>query len=119
MIKLYTLKNLSDFSSDAVFKICLALEKYGLNQGQIKEFDTYDELYFETIVALEQGEHIIVAAENGDYNEFKRNIISRFILEEYSSEEIQEAIEKNAGDDIDEIDEVEDAVEETEETSEE
>lgn len=104
MIKLYTLKNLSDFSSDAVFKICLALEKYGLNQGQIKEFDTYDELYFETIVALEQGEHIIVAAENGDYNEFKRNIISRFILEEYSSEEIQEAIEKNAGDDIDEID---------------
>lgn len=104
MIKLYTLKNLSDFSSDAVFKICLALEKYGLNQGQIKEFDSYDELYFETIVALEQGEHIIVAAENGDYNEFKRNIISRFILEEYSSEEIQEVIERNAGDDIDEID---------------
>lgn len=104
MIKLYTLKNLSDFSSDAVFKICLALEKYGLNQGQIKEFDTYDELYFETIVALEQGEHIIVAAENGDYNEFKRSIISRFILEEYSSEEIQQVIEKNAGDDISEID---------------
>ena len=104
MIKLYTLKNLSDFSSDAVFKICLALEKYGLNQGQIKEFDSYDELYFETIVALEQGEHIIVAAENDDYNEFKRNIISRFILEEYSSEEIQEVIERNAGDDIDEID---------------
>ncbi|MBR5825655.1 MAG: hypothetical protein IKY78_01070 [Clostridia bacterium] len=104
MIKLYTLKNLSDFSSDAVFKICLALEKYGLKQSQIKEFDSYDELYFETIVALEQGEHIIVAAENSDYNEFKRNIISRFILEECSSEEIQQVIEKNAGDDIDEID---------------
>ncbi len=104
MIKLYTLKNLSDFSSDAVFKICLALEKYGLNQSQIKEFDSYDELYFETIVALEQGEHIIVAAENSDYNEFKRNIISRLILEEYASEEIQQVIEKNAGDDISEID---------------
>ena len=104
MIKLYTLKNLSDFSSDAVFKICLALEKYGLNQGQIKEFDSYDELYFETIVALEQGEHIIVAAENDDYNEFKRSIISRLILEEDYSQEIQDIIEKNAGDDISEID---------------
>jgi len=104
MIKLFTLKNLSDFSSDAVFKICLALEKYGLNQGQIMAFDSYDELYFETIVALEQGEHIIVAAENEDYNEFKRNVISRLILEEYSSEEIQQVIEKNAGDDISEID---------------
>ena len=104
MIKLYTLKDLSDFSSDAVFKICLALEKYGLNQGQIKEFDSYDELYFETIVALEHGEHIIVAAENNDYNEFKRNIISRLILEEYSDEEIGAVIEKNAGEDISEID---------------
>lgn len=104
MIKLYTLKNLSDFSSDAVFKICLALEKHGLNQGQIKEFDSYDELYFETIVALEHGEHIIVGAENSDYNEFKRNIISRLLLEEASDKEIEEVIEKNAGEDISEID---------------
>lgn len=104
MIKLYTLKNLSDFSSDAVFKICLALEKYGLKQGQTKEFDSYDELYFETIVALEHGEHIIVAAENNDYNEFKRDVISRLLLEEYSDEEIAAVIEKNAGEDISEID---------------
>ncbi len=104
MIKLYTLKNLSDFSSDAVFKICLALEKHGLNQGQIKEFDSYDELYFETIVALEHGEHIIVGAENSDYNEFKRNVISRLLLEEASDKEIEEVIEKNAGEDISEID---------------
>ncbi len=104
MIKLFTLKNLSDFSSDAVFKICLALEQFGLSQSQIKEFESYDELYFETIVALEQGEHIIVAAENEDYNEFKRSVISRLLLEEYSSEEIAGVIEKNAGEDISEID---------------
>ena len=104
MIKLFTLKNLSDFSSDAVYKICLALEKYGLNQSRIMEYDSYDELYFETIVALEHGEHIIVAAENEDYNEFKRNIISRLLLEEYHSAEIEKVIEKNAGEDVSEID---------------
>lgn len=104
MIKLFTLKNLSDFSSDAVYKICLALEQYGLNQGQIKEFESYDELYFETIVALEQGEHIIVAAENDSYNKFKRDIIGKVLLEEYESDEIAQVIEKNAGDDLCEID---------------
>lgn len=104
MIKLFTLKNLSDFSSDAVYKICLALEQYGLNQGQIKEFENYDELYFETIVALEQGEHIIVAAENEGYNKFKRDLISKVLLEEAESSEIAQEIEKNAGDDLSEID---------------
>lgn len=104
MIKLFTLKNLSDFSSDAVYKICLALEQYGLNQAQIKEFESNDELYFETIVALEQGEHIIVATENAGYNKFKRDIIGKVLLEEYESAEIAQLIEKNAGEDISEID---------------
>lgn len=104
MIKLFTLKNLSDFSSDAVYKICLALEQYGLNQGQVKEFESYDELYFETIVSLEQGEHIIVAAENDSYNKFKRDLINKVLLEEQESREIAQVIEKNAGDDISEID---------------
>ncbi len=104
MIKLFTLKNLSDFSSDAVYKICLALEQYGLRQDQTVEFDSYDELYYESILALEKGEHIIVAAENEDYNEFKRELIGKLILEESTSEEIVGAVEKNAGEDISEID---------------
>ena len=104
MINLFTLKNLSDFSSDAVYKVCLALEQYGLRQDQIKEFDSSDELFFESIIALEKGEHIIVAAENEDYNEFKRELISKLILEECTSEEIVSVIERNAGEDISEID---------------
>lgn len=104
MIKLFTLKNLSDFSSDAVYKIGLALEQCGLRQEQTVEFDSYDQLYFETIVALEKGDHIVVAAENEDYNGFKRELISKLLLEEYSSEEIVNVIERNAGEDISEID---------------
>ncbi len=32
MLKLFTLENLAAASADAVYKICLSLEKYGLTQ---------------------------------------------------------------------------------------
>lgn len=104
MIKLFTLKDLSAFSSDAVYKICLSLEDFGLTEEETVTFDSYDELYEEAVVALESGEHILIAAENSDYNVVKRDIIGKFLLEEYSEPGIAEVIEMNAGDDVSEID---------------
>ena len=51
MIKLFTLNNLSAFSSDAVYKICLDLEEFGLSEEEIVTFDSYDELYDEALKA--------------------------------------------------------------------
>ena len=104
MIKLFILNDVSPFSSDAVFKICLALEEKGLTQENIVRFDSYDELLDGIIPALEKGEHIIVAPENSDYNTTKRDIIGKLIMQEYSSPVIAEIIALNAGDDLSEID---------------
>ncbi len=104
MIKLFTLKNLSAFSSDAVYKICLDLEEYGLSEEKTVTFDSYDELYDAAALALEKGEHIIVAAENSDYNVVKRSLIGKLLLEESYCAGISDAVEMNAGDDVSEID---------------
>ncbi len=104
MIKLFILDDVSAFSSDAVFKICLALEEKGLTQDDIERFSSYDELLDAIVPALEQGDHIIVAPENSDYNAIKRDIITKLILEEQSSPVIAEAIATNAGEDLSEID---------------
>lgn len=104
MIKLFVTDDVSAFSSDAVFKICLALEEKGLTQDSVERFSSYDELLDAIIPALENGEHIIVAPENSDYNTIKRDIIGKLILEEYSSPVIAEVIASNAGDDLSEID---------------
>lgn len=104
MIKLFTLKNISDFSSDAVYKICLSLEDYGLTEDRIVSFNSYDELLDELVLALGKGEHILVAAENSDYNSVKRDLIGKLILEEFLSPGIEDAITLNAGDDVAEID---------------
>ncbi|MCM1364759.1 MAG: hypothetical protein NC122_05500 [Faecalibacterium sp.] len=92
MIKLFTLENLSPFSSDAVYKICLSLEEYGMTDENIKSFNSYDEMFDGVVYALESGDEIVVAAETADYNSVKRDLISKLILEEYSSPMIAEAI---------------------------
>lgn len=92
MIKLFTLENLSPFSSDAVYKICLSLEEYGMTDENIKSFQSYDEMFDSVIYALESGDEIVVAAETADYNPVKRDLISKLMLEEYSSPVIAESI---------------------------
>lgn len=104
MIKLFTLNNLSAISSDAVYKICLDLEEFGLSEEEIVTFDSYDELYDEAALALEKGEHILVAADNSDYNVVKRSLIGKLLLDESYCAGISDAIELNAGDDVSEID---------------
>ncbi|MFI3142189.1 MAG: SpoIID/LytB domain-containing protein [Clostridia bacterium] len=104
MIKLFTLKDLSAFAADTVFKICLKLESYGFSEDNIVEFDSYNDLYKNVLDAMENGENIIVAGDNSDYCDIKKELISRLILQEHSCSKISECIAVNAGDDIAEID---------------
>ncbi len=103
-MKLFILNDISAFSSDTVFKICLTLEEKGLAEENIERFASYDDLLEALVPSLEEGEHIIVAAENNDYNLVKRALIGRLGSAEISSSEIAEAIAKNAGDSLAELD---------------
>ena len=103
-MKLFILNDLSAFSSDTVFKICLALEEKGLAEENIERYASYDDLLEALIPALEDGEHIIVAAENNDYNLVKRAVVGKIGYGELSSSEIAEAIAKNTSDSLAELD---------------
>ncbi len=104
MIRLFTMKDISAFSSDAIYKICLALDKYGLSEEDIESFESYDDMYEAVMSALEKGKHIIVAAEHTDFLASKKNLITKLILESSFSPEIADFITLNAGDDVSEID---------------
>lgn len=104
MIRLFTLDDISAFSSDSIYKIGLAAEKYGLADENMASFPSHETLYNETLLATENGDYVIVACETKEYNYVKRELIAKLLLEEYESEEIAELISINAGDDISEID---------------
>lgn len=94
MIKLLTLENLSAFSSDTVYKICLSLEKYLTADENIISFESYEALFNAADFSLRSGDEIIIAVEGSDYNAIKHELASRFSLEEYSCPQIAEAIAK-------------------------
>ena len=104
MIKLFTLDDISAFSSDAVYKIGLAAEPFGLYDENIASCPSRDALCDEALVAVQNGDHVIVACECKEYNAFKRELISRLLLEEYESDEIKDLISLHAGEDIADID---------------
>ncbi|MGN0447067.1 MAG: SpoIID/LytB domain-containing protein [Acutalibacteraceae bacterium] len=104
MIKLLTLKNSSDLSSDALYKICLTAEEYGLSDDNIETYESAEELLDAALIFAEKGYHIIISVENDCYNSLKRDVIGKLLLEEYESDEIKDLITVNAGDDISEID---------------
>lgn len=104
MIKLFTLKNISAFSSDAIYKVCLALENQGFAEENTVKPDSYDEIFTQAISSLEKGDHAIIAVETGDYINAKKELISKLILEPSSASEISEAIALSSGDNITEID---------------
>lgn len=104
MIRLYTLKNISAFSSDSIYKICLSLDKYGLSEENIESFDSYNDIFTQAISSLEKGKHIIIAVEPNDYISAKKDLINKLILEGVPSAEIANSIALNAGDDVSEID---------------
>lgn len=94
MIKLFTLENLSAVSSDAVYKICLALDNYGMSDENIFSFDGYGSLFDEAVSCLDRGDYVIIAAEPQDYNDVKRYLCARLSLDEISSPVLAEAISK-------------------------
>ena len=77
MIKLFTLENLSAFSADTVYKICLSLEKFGLAEDSVYTFESYEEMYDAAISALQNGDRVLIAADTSDYNGVKKDLISK------------------------------------------
>ena len=100
-MKLFILDNLSAFSSDTVFKICLSLEERGLQEENIERFDSYDTLFETAATALEDGEHVIIASESGDFVSVKNALIPYFSLQGAPSSAVAEAIAKNTSDTTD------------------
>ena len=80
MIRLFTLDDISAFSSDSVYKIGLAAESFGLDDENISTFSSRDELCDEALIAVQNGDYVIVAYECDDYNLCKRELISRLFL---------------------------------------
>ena len=103
MLKLFTLNDLSAFSSDTVFKICLSLEDRGLQEENIEKFDSYDDMFAALAISLDDGDHIIIASENADYTAVKSALIPYFSLQGSSNSVIAEAIAKH-NDSLEEID---------------
>lgn len=79
MIKLLTLKAISPYAEDTVYKICLTLDSYGLIED--REYENYEELTKGAIDSLEKGEEIIVAAETASYNQLKDTLLSQLMIE--------------------------------------
>ena len=96
MLKLFTLDNLSAFSSDTVYKICLSLEEKGLQEENLERFDSYDSMFEAVAVSLEDGDHVILAAENVDFTAVKGALIPYFSLQGAQNSSIAEAIAKNS-----------------------
>lgn len=95
MLKLFILDNLSAFSSDTVFKICLSLEERGLLEENTERFDSYDDMFEAVANSLDDGDHVIVASENADYLAVKNALIPYFSLQGGSSSVVAEAIAKH------------------------
>lgn len=95
MIKLLTLNNLSAAPSDALYKICLSLDEYGMTDEDVISFGSYDELFgaVESYVSIYG--NVIIAAEPYDFTSLKHEIAGKFGLDEVSSPFIAEAISMN------------------------
>ncbi len=96
MIKLLTLKNVSPYAEDALFKICLTLDKLGLIEDT--DYESYDELLEGAKKALQGGEHVIVAVDTTDYNQVKGTFISELSIPYETSDELLSFATEKAGD---------------------
>lgn len=96
MIKLLTLKNVSPYAEDALFKICLNLDKLGITEDT--GYENYDELLEGAKKALAEGAHVIVAAETANYNQLKDTFISELSISSETSDELLKFSTEKAGD---------------------
>ena len=79
MRKLLTLKAISPYAEDTVYKICLTLDPYSLAED--RGYENYEELTNGAIASLEKGEQIIIAAETSSYNQLKDTLLSQLMVE--------------------------------------
>lgn len=101
MIKLFTLENLSAVSADAVYKICLTLDAYGFSEEDRQSFEGVDALLTAASFAVEDGDDVILAAENTDYLALKEKLLSKLMLEGVSAPSIAERIAQNHDGEVD------------------
>ncbi len=95
MLKLFTLENLAAASADAVYKVCLSLEEYGLTQENVSAFESYEAMFNAALYALEDGDDVLLAAENNDYNAVKHVIFAKLMLDVIASPQIAARITAN------------------------
>ena len=88
MLKLFTLENLAAASADAVYKICLSLEEYGLTQENVGAFESYEAMFNAAIYALEDGDDVLLAAEDEDFNAVKHVTFAKLMLDVIASPQI-------------------------------
>lgn len=102
MIKLLTLKNVAPYAEDAVYKICLTLDKYSLCEDT--DYENFDELLKSAAAALESGEHIIIATETANYNQLKETLIKELMLEGQVDSDLFSHVSKNSDGSLTEAD---------------
>lgn len=95
MLKLFTLENLAAASADAVYKICLSLEEYGLTQENASAFESYEAMFNAALYALEDGDDVLLAAENNDFNAVKHVLFAKLMLDVIASPQIAARITAN------------------------
>lgn len=98
MIKLFTLRDLSAFSSDAVYKAFLTLDSFGVSDETSLSFDSYEELLDSADIALSSGDYIVAAVESNDFASVKHLVSAHFGIDEVSSPVIAEAVSRNFDD---------------------
>ena len=98
MIKLFTLEQLSAFSSDAVYKICLTLDAYGFSEEDRQSFEGEDALLTAASFAVEDGDDVILAVENADYLALKEKLLQKLMLEGVAASAIAERIAQSYSD---------------------
>ena len=92
MIKLFTFNDISSNSSEALFKIVLQLDKYGLAEENVYQLDNSDIVFEEAKTALAAGDFVILAAEKSDFLAFKFDFMSQFLLKESPSANLTELV---------------------------
>lgn len=92
MIKLFTLDDISSNSSDALYKIVLDLDKYGLTEDNVYQLESYETMFEEAKTALAAGDYVVLAAEKGDFLGFKYDFMRHFSLREWSSAPLTELV---------------------------
>ncbi len=100
MIKLLTLKNVSPYAEDALYKICLSLDEFGIDEERFEDYELLSESAFNY---LSSGQDIVIAAEGNSYNQLKKTLMESFNLKKSVNGDIAKRIMKSAEDEMSDL----------------